>query len=121
MAEHILSISYDEALLRTREMLLRGKEYVVTSGLGFTAAVELCQNADFDLIILGHSIPDQDKRELMRVFLKHCSCPVLALQRQGETPPEGAHALAFSDDPDSFLRAVHEILRQSQIESGPAN
>lgn len=102
-------------------MLLRARGYVVTSALGFSAAVELCQNATFDLIILGHSIPDNDKRELMRVFGKHCSCPVLALQRQGENPPDGAHAIAFSDDPGTFLRAVQEILLESPSASEPAN
>src|SRR5690349_17572253 len=95
MTAHILSVSYNEALLRTREMILRREGYIVSSALGFTAGVEHCKNQNFDLFVLGHSIPDKDKRELMRVFRTGSKAPVLALQRQGENVPDGADAHAY--------------------------
>ena len=112
MAKHILSISYDDALLRTREMLLRAQGYLVTSALGRTNAIEECKKGNFDLLILGHSIPNEEKKELIGMFRNHCPSPVLALRRHGEDTPDGADAHAFPDDIEIFLRAVYETLHQ---------
>jgi DNA-binding response OmpR family regulator len=113
MTKHILSISYDNSLLRTREMLLRGQGYLVTSALGRTNAIEQCKKGNFDLLILGHSIPSEDKKELIDMFRQHCPSPVLALRRHGENTPDGADAHAFPDDIDVFLRAVYETLHKA--------
>lgn len=59
---------YDEALLRTREMLLQHDGHSVLSALGFTDANRTVQEDNYGLFILGHSIPERDKRELIRVF-----------------------------------------------------
>jgi CheY-like chemotaxis protein len=59
MSKHILSVSYNQAVLATRKMLLEHRGYNVTSALGFTDAVEQCQDSRFDLFILGHSIPER--------------------------------------------------------------
>jgi DNA-binding response OmpR family regulator len=114
MTPHILSVSYDESLLRTREMLLRREGYVVSSALGFTDAVECCENGKFDLFILGHSIPDKDKRELIRVFRGQCDSPVLALHRHGEDSPDGADAHADPNHIEDLLEIVSKILNQAQ-------
>jgi DNA-binding response OmpR family regulator len=72
MSRRILSVSYDQALLATRKMLLEHRGYDVTSALGFSDAVEQCQNCDFDLFIIGHSIPEKDKLNLIKTFRSHC-------------------------------------------------
>jgi DNA-binding response OmpR family regulator len=110
MAKHILSVSYNEPLLLTRELLLRREGYAVTSALGFTDAVKHCKAGSFDLFILGHSIPDTDKRELVHVFGEHCTAPVLALKRHGENLPDGAHFHAYPDDIRGLLETVGTIL-----------
>lgn len=110
MAKHILSVSYNEPLLQTRELLLRREGYSVTSALGFTAAVEQCKSGGFDLFILGHSIPDRDKQELIKTFRTKCPSPVLALRRHGEDPPNSADAVAYPDDVSGFLNQVDHIL-----------
>jgi len=116
MSRRILSVSYDTALLATREMLLEQKGYSVTSALGFTAASEHCHSADFDLFILGHSIPDNDKRHLIETFRNHCPAPILSLARHGETMlPCDFHA--SPDDPAEFLRVVNDILAGKENQS----
>lgn len=114
MTPHILSVSYDESLLRTREMLLRRDGYEVTSALGFTDAVERCNNGEFQLFILGHSIPDKDKRELIRVYRAQFDSPVLALQRPGEDTPDGADAHADPNDIEGLLEIVSKILAEAK-------
>ena len=110
----IFSVSYDSTLLRTRELLLNNLGHSVTSAEGIAQAFELYnQNAGtFDLMVLGHSIPPQDKRAIIR----HCDrasrhCPVLSLTLINEPPvPEAAHSVDPTDT-RMFLSAVQELLR----------
>ena len=109
MFKRILSVSYDTALLATRQMLLEQRGYSVTSALGFTEAVEQCQADGFDLFILGHSIPDRDKLHLIQTFRQSCPAPILSLARHGEDRlPCDFHA--SPDEPAEFLRVVDNIL-----------
>jgi DNA-binding response OmpR family regulator len=108
MSKRILSVSYDEVLLATRQMLLEQRGYNVESALGFTEAIEHCGNDGFDLFILGHSIPDKDKIHLMQTFRHNCSAPILSLERHGEERvPSDFHA--SPDDPGKFLKVVDDI------------
>lgn len=109
MPKHILSVSYNEPLLLTRELLLQREGYAVTSALGFTDAIKQCKAGSFDLLVLGHSIPETDKRELVHVFGEHCSSPVLALKRHGEELPVGAQFHAYPDDIKGLLETISKI------------
>jgi DNA-binding NtrC family response regulator len=86
----ILSVSYDEALLMTRQMLLEQAGFRVTSALGFSEGMENCRAGGFELVIIGHSIPRKDKSELIGAAKKHCNCPVLSIRRHGDLPHPGA-------------------------------
>ncbi len=125
MPKRILSVSYDAVLLATRKMLLEQKGYSVMSALGFTEALEQCQNEDFDLFILGHSIPERDKVHLIKTFRGSCPAPILSLERIGEKQvPCDFHA--SPDNPEKFLEVVDGILagreNHSQERSGsPSN
>ena len=115
MSKRILSVSYDASLLATRRMLLEHKGYRVTSALGFTQSIAHCNTPDFDLFILGHSIPLSDKHELIKTFRQNCAAPILSLERHGEEKiPCDFHA--SPDEPDDFLETVERILNHA----GPA-
>src|SRR5215470_2290312 len=110
-APSILSISYDESLLRTREWLLRAAGFSVTSALGFTEATVHCSNAVFDLVIVGHSIPRKDARVLIEQVRPHNHTRILSLRRQGEEPVPGAdYCVESSQGPDVLLAAVKSAL-----------
>ena len=111
---HILSISYDAELLRTRKLLLERRGHCVTSAEGFAETFRICadHNATFDLMVLGHSIPHQDKRAMVKHCRNTCSCRVLALLRENEPPVEEA-TRSVSPDPDALLAAVQEILTEA--------
>ncbi|HEY6971770.1 MAG TPA: hypothetical protein VJA94_21345 [Candidatus Angelobacter sp.] len=109
MTKRILSVSYDDVLLVTRQMLLEKSGYAVTSALGFTKAVEYCQQSSFDLFILGHSIPDVDKLHLIKTFRETCPAPILSLERLGEERiPCDFHTSPH--DPQKFIEVVDDIL-----------
>lgn len=109
---YILSISYDQTLLRTRELLLEQMGHRVASAEGFAEAYRFCSghHENFDLIVLGHSIPHEDKRAMISQCVHSCSCPVLALLRSNEPPVEEATRSVATSDPRAFLDVVQELI-----------
>jgi DNA-binding NtrC family response regulator len=109
MSKRILSVSYDMSLLATRKMLLEQKGYAVVNALGFSKALVSCRDNGFDLFILGHSIPHDDKLALIESFRAHCPAPIVSLERHGENAvPCDYHA--SPDNPEKFLEIIDNIL-----------
>ena len=107
----ILSISYDESLLETRRMMLEREGYEVHSAFGFAKAIDMCRSDEFDLIIMGHSIPHEDKLQILSKLRKVCKAPVLALMRQGEQPLETAQYVLDHWEPRHFLALVGRAIQ----------
>lgn len=105
----ILSISYDQALLLTRELMLSREGFEVKSAVGFSAAVHACENEKFDLVIMGHSIPSADQAFIIEKLKVLSKAPVLALRRPHDGPLESADYNLDPDDPARFLSYVKEI------------
>lgn len=110
---HILCVSYDEALLNTRQLILEQHGYKVTGAYGFQSGVHACKSdaRGYDLFILGHSIPLADKRALIREFRKHCpKGTIIALKRSNEWRVEGADYLVDTD-PRELVALVNSLLQ----------
>ena len=108
----ILSISYDPSLLFTRQALLQLAGYDVVSAEGFADAIEHC-TGDFNLIILGHSIPQKDKRAIVASLHEHgCDAPLLSLLRDGEQKIPEATRSADPQDVELLLSTVKEMLSE---------
>ena len=119
MPKCILSVSYDASLLATRELLLKMNGYDVTSALGFSRAIAHCHAGSFELFILGHSIPQDDKLELIKIFRQNCIAPILSLDHFAEdTVPSDFHA--SPDNPERLLKTVDQILGGSRDVVQPA-
>src|SRR5215472_1432118 len=106
----ILSISYDESLLSTRQMILEDAGFEVVSVLGFVAALEQCAQGRFDLVIVGHSIPPADQQTLLEAVRNNCDAPVLSLRKPTETALLGADYSIDSFEPQNALAAVRQML-----------
>ena len=110
--KRILSISYEQSLLLTREMLLSDAGFEVTSARTLRAALECCKKSKFDLIIVGHSIPKNDKRDVVKQIRQLSSAPVLSIRGHGEEPlPEATYSIDSIAGPEALLEAVKEALR----------
>lgn len=111
-ARCVLSISYDQSLLHTREWILKAAGFHVVSALGFTDAAAHCGNARFDLVIIGHSIPYKDKVALVSQIKTHNQPQILALRGFGEESVEGVKEYLHSSllGPDDLLAAVRSVL-----------
>jgi DNA-binding response OmpR family regulator len=115
MSKHILSVSYDQALLSTRQMLLQGAGYEVTSARGFHEAVESCRKGDFDLVVIGHSIPRKDKLALVQVTRMVSQAPVLSILRPTSAAlAEADYSVKSEEGPQALLTAVHQALEQNR-------
>jgi CheY-like chemotaxis protein len=115
MKNRILSISYDKSLLATRQMILQSAGYEVTSALGLAEALTICKaRHDFDLLLMGHSIPQKDKIELFNALRPHCQAPLLSILRSGEAPiSQAEYAVDAQDGPEALLAAVRMALTRS--------
>ena len=110
----ILSVSYDESLLKTRQFMLEQCGHHVISALGFTDSLRQCtQGGAFDLFVLGHSIPLHDKQALVEAFRRGHDAPVVALKRPGEDlSSTGADFQADPSDPAGMLAIISSIIEK---------
>lgn len=108
----ILSLTYDPSLAHTREMLLTGAGFEVSTFHDVKMAIAACQSNSYDLVVLGHSIPLAERKALVQAVHSHCAAPVLALLRHGEPPvPKADYFFDSAESPARLLATVQDILR----------
>jgi DNA-binding response OmpR family regulator len=106
----LISVSYDETLLRTRELMLKSAGHSVHSAVGFREAMEGCAYPA-EMAIIGHSIPRKDKVEIIGCF--RAANPkgiVIALTRAGEQRLKEVDAYINPGNPEELVRAIQWIL-----------
>jgi DNA-binding response OmpR family regulator len=112
----ILSVSYDEALLHTRRLLLEARGYSATSAFGLKEGLYHCKRGGFDLFILSHSMPKADKELLIHEFRASCPAPIISLCLVSEPEAEGADYY-IEPDPKSLLELIAKILGVAKARS----
>lgn len=115
MPKHILSVSNYEPLLRIRQLLLEQNGYSVSSAIGIRDVVAHCCRRSYDLLILGHSIPETEKDELARTFREHCAAPVLCLRRYLERGAKTAEYYVSSQTPQDLVQGIESIFVLNQM------
>ena len=96
-------------------MLLEARGYHVTSAEGYVAAIRKCRGGEYDLLIVGHSIPHADKEAIVSEMRQHCPSPVLALLRPNEPVLREANESVDASRPDLLLAAVERLLAHRAI------
>ncbi len=107
--KNVLCVSWIPSLATTREMLLTQAGYTVISALGKEEAVSKW-DAKADLIILGHSLPRDEKLALIEWFREHSKVPILSLLKSGQEKLPGADVGVEAFSPAEVVRAVEKIL-----------
>src|SRR5689334_15575904 len=104
----ILVISYDEALLSTRKMILEEAGFEVATAYGMAEAAKACGiRPRFDLVVLGHTIPLDDRLELVKIFRQNSSSPILSVRRSDETlRPETEYSVDSLAGPQALVNAA---------------
>ena len=115
----ILSAGRNPDLLKQRNAALSAEGYKVASASNSYEIVEKMLNGDFDLVLLCHSIPDEDRRRLAHIISSYTpSTPVILISEDGSNPfdlmprtvncpPEQVIATVRNSlTPQVFLRAM---------------
>jgi DNA-binding response OmpR family regulator len=110
MKKRVLSISYDDAILKTRQLILEQAGFEIVSAWGFSNAMEYCEKGDFDVVLIGHSLPPDDKTALVKVLRRHCDRPVISVRRSGQHTkhPAADYSIAADDGPEALVKVVKE-------------
>ena len=112
MNKLVLSISNDDALLKTRQYILEHAGFDVVSAWGFSNALNQCENAKFDLVLLGHTLAPEDKTALAKAVRKHCDCPIVSVRRSGQHAkhPEADYSIGADEGPEVLVAVVRQAL-----------
>ncbi len=109
-SSRILCVSWDAALAESRELLFTHSGFNVISAMGEEEAMFRCRTKA-DLLVLGHSVPQEEKLKVVHCFRRFNDSPVLSLLRPGQAKlPEVDYGVEYLD-PEGLLRAVRSIMR----------
>ena len=108
--KHILSVSFDPALASTRSLILERHGYEVTSAEDHESALAACRSANFDLLMVGHTVTRPSRAQILRIFREHSQSPTLSVSPNG-MPDFGTDYNAKSSDPADMLQVVRSALR----------
>lgn len=113
----ILHVGRDLMLLHTRSIVLRSAGYIVECEYYVEDAVRRFLSADFDLVLLCHSLCDEERQRFIHRIRQHgSSTPVLAVGLFETLDPQKS---AFDEpktenSPIAFLDCIGETLQKDR-------
>jgi DNA-binding response OmpR family regulator len=108
-AKSVLCVSWNPSLASTRQMMLMQAGYAVISALGREDAALQC-HAKADLLVLGHSVPRDEKQAVIKCFREHSKAPILSLLAAGQDKLPEADFAVEALNPAAFVKVVKAIL-----------
>jgi CheY-like chemotaxis protein len=106
----VLAVGRDPVLLETRSQVLQAAGYTVIPERSLRKAVAIFREGDFDLVLLCHSIPAQDRERLTRLLREHTSrTPIVAVSCSLCALDSFADA-TIGNDPRELLVGLSELL-----------
>ena len=113
----ILSISYDTELLTLREAFLRTQGYEVHSVMSIEETLLLASVKHFDAVIVGHSLPLEDKKKLVSAVRQLWPrLPVLSIVADPGVRETIADAsVVGSAGPDALMEALQRLMLERPV------
>jgi DNA-binding response OmpR family regulator len=100
--------------MKTRHYIFEQAGFDVTSAWGFSEAINQCKNGKFDVVVLGHTLPPQDKTMLVSSLRDKCHCPIVSIRKPGQSKhPDADYSVDAGEGPQAMLAAVREAVGQS--------
>ena len=113
----ILAVSYDPQLLRSRCAILRKAGYILEPATSMNEAINRFQAIDFDLVLLGHSIPVPERDLLLRVIRASGSlAPVVTVAPLTDPLPYAPAETIIESSPEKLLSGIKEVLLKAGID-----
>ena len=112
----VLYINYDPGLADMREQVLSRLGYEVVSVVGSTAARRMARTRVFDLVVVGHSAPEEERRGMAHWLKENLpGIPVLALCPAPFQGVDYGDYQADAHNPDAWVRLVQEVLSKKGV------
>jgi DNA-binding response OmpR family regulator len=117
----VLTVAYDEPLLRIWALLLKAQGYDAVSSNNPESFLQNCKEQVFDVLVLGSSLPSTDKRSMIEAFRRCYPAPVIAvISKQDEEETDGAD-FHVAVDPEKLLQCVAQVIsKKSAAQNGAA-
>ncbi len=114
----ILNVGQDPVLLETRSLVLCAGGYTVES-CSIGEAINRFRAADFDLVVLCHSVPQRDREHLI-CLIRDCGCstPVLFVAASSADCPDRLANASSRSNPQELLQSIGNVLSVRAILRG---
>ncbi len=109
----VLAVGLDPVLLVTRSQVLQTAGYTVISVCSLTEAITRFVQGDFDLVLLCHSIPAQDRERLASLIREHTSLTPIIFVSPNFFERERLADATIENDPNNLVTGLREVLRSS--------
>ena len=110
----VLAVGLDLSLLSTRSLVLESAGYMVVPTSSVKEAVDRFQASDFDLVVLCHSIPANDRERLTHLIRASGSLsPVVSIAKATGQQDAFSTATLDENDANEFLANLKEILSKA--------
>jgi DNA-binding response OmpR family regulator len=110
----VLAIGYDPVLLETRSQVLRSAGYTVVSARSLKQAIPQFLEGDFDLVVLCHSIPEEDRQRFMNLIRRHTSRTPVVFISSGFGQLDRSADVTLENDPDDLVAGLREVLSRNR-------
>jgi DNA-binding response OmpR family regulator len=106
----VLMVGRDKTLAETRSKVLQQAGYTVECAFSFTQAIDKFLAGDFDLILLCHSIPAEDRERLTLQLRQHTTrTPIITVAAfMGQRDPFADATI--DNDPAELITGIREIV-----------
>jgi CheY-like chemotaxis protein len=110
-AFRILSVGYEPVLMQSRKQLLRSAGYEVVEATGYSQAVTLLNAESFDVLVLGHSLPEFHRQRVIEAAETVCpELPILFLSVGFDGPSKESIHRVDAYQPREVLDMVAELV-----------
>lgn len=109
----ILTVGAYPATLKTWQMLLETKGYLAVSFVLKNGSGDLFKQGPFDVIILGQSVNDVEKKSLVEALRNCSSAPIISVPSEGGEPTDGADIHA-EPDPEELLNLIASLVHEQE-------
>ncbi len=117
-ARLILSVSRDERLLRSRQMVLESAGWQVVTTTDTMDALRWLAEQDFHVVVMGHSIPAAERVSLaqkMKILKSHVPIVMVCIEGDNAFRTEVADARVGSlDGPVVLINAIRRVTQRAK-------
>lgn len=109
----ILTVGGYAPTLKTWHMLLEAQGYLAVSFVLKNGSGDLFKQGPFDVVILGQSVADVEKKRLVKALRKFSSAPIISVPSEAGEPTDGADIHA-EPDPEGLLSLISSLVNEQE-------